>query len=160
MIKRRKKSLPIIPTASMGDIAFLLIIFFMLASNFMKSANVKAEEPASPDVEQQEPALVSVIYDQEGKLWLQGVEIGMGELAAPEHNGDFHLVTVRDKSLGVFLLHFIVMVLNIGTQFDFFQRDDFLFLFGFFIAFLLFKPELAEIHDSTGWRFSVRSDFH
>ena len=81
MIKRRKKSLPIIPTASMGDIAFLLIIFFMLASNFMKSANVKAEEPASPDVEQQEPALVSVIYDQEGKLWLQGVEIGMSELA-------------------------------------------------------------------------------
>ena len=81
MIKRRKTSLPIIPTASMGDIAFLLIIFFMLASNFMKSANVKAEEPASPDVEQQEPALVSVIYDQEGKLWLQGVEIGMGELA-------------------------------------------------------------------------------
>lgn len=81
MIKRRKTSLPIIPTASMGDIAFLLIIFFMLASNFMKSANVKAEEPASPDVEQQEPALVSVIYDQEGKLWLQGVEIGMSELA-------------------------------------------------------------------------------
>ena len=81
MIKRRKKSLPIIPTASMGDIAFLLIIFFMLASNFMKSANVKAEEPASPDVEAQEPALVSVIYDQDGKLWLQGVEIGMSELA-------------------------------------------------------------------------------
>lgn len=81
MIKRRKTSLPIIPTASMGDIAFLLIIFFMLASNFMKSANVKAEEPASPDVEPQEPALVSVIYDQDGQLWLQGVEIGMSELA-------------------------------------------------------------------------------
>ncbi len=81
MIKRRKKSIPIIPTASMGDIAFLLIIFFMLASTFMKSANVTAQEPASPDVEPQEPALVSVIMDQDGKLWLQGVEIGQSELA-------------------------------------------------------------------------------
>ena len=99
MIKRRKTSLPIIPTASMGDIAFLLIIFFMLASNFMKSANVKAEEPASPDVEQQEPALVSVIYDQEGKLWLQGVEIGMGELAGGVQVavGDDRKLPVNDK---------------------------------------------------------------
>ena len=87
-------------------------------------------------------------------------QFGMGELATPEHNGDFHLVAVRDKPLGVFLLHFIVMVLNIRTQFDFFQRDNFLFLFSFFITFLLFKPKLAEIHDPAGRRFSIRSDFH
>ena len=34
----------------MGDIAFLLIIFFMLASNFMKTANVDMEEPRSSDL--------------------------------------------------------------------------------------------------------------
>lgn len=72
----------IVPTASMGDIAFLLIIFFMLASNFMKTGNVHSENPASPDVETQEPAQVTVVLDQEGTLWLQGVAIGTSELTA------------------------------------------------------------------------------
>lgn len=82
MIKRRKRPSLVVPTSSMGDIAFLLIIFFMLASNFMKSANVKSTDPESPDVEMQEASQVSVIYDADGRLWLQGVEIGIGELAA------------------------------------------------------------------------------
>lgn len=88
MIKRKKQMpLLIIPTASMGDIAFLLIIFFMLASNFMKSANVVAEEPASPDVEAQEPPQVSVVLDRDGRLWLQGIEIGVAELTAGVQSG-------------------------------------------------------------------------
>lgn len=81
MIRRRKRMSILLPTASMGDIAFLLIIFFMLASNFMKTANVKAEDPASPDVEPQDAAQVQVVLDDEGTLWLQGVVIGITELS-------------------------------------------------------------------------------
>ena len=69
-------------TTSMGDIAFLLIIFFMLSSNFMKTANVNAEDPASADVETQEPGNVSVVLDATGDVWLQGVKVGVTELAS------------------------------------------------------------------------------
>ena len=52
-IRRRKKPSLVLPLSSMGDIAFLLIIFFMLASNFMKTNKVELEKPLSPDLEQQ-----------------------------------------------------------------------------------------------------------
>lgn len=66
----------------MGDIAFLLIIFFMLASNFMKTANVDMEEPRSSDLEQQETAKLSVTMDRNGDIWFQGQKVGANEVAA------------------------------------------------------------------------------
>ena len=60
-IRRRKKPNLVLPLSSMGDIAFLLIIFFMLASNFMKTGNVDLQRPGAPTLEQQEPAKCSVI---------------------------------------------------------------------------------------------------
>ena len=65
----------------MGDIAFLLIIFFMLASNFMKTANVDMEEPRSSDLEQQEAAKQSVTMDRDGVIWFQGQQVGENEIA-------------------------------------------------------------------------------
>ena len=65
----------------MGDIAFLLIIFFMLASNFMKTANVEMEEPRSATLEQQEPAKQSVTMDRDGVIWFQGQQVGANEIA-------------------------------------------------------------------------------
>lgn len=65
----------------MGDIAFLLIIFFMLASNFMKTANVELEEPHSADLEQQEAAKQSVTMDQDGIIWFQGQQVRANEVA-------------------------------------------------------------------------------
>ena len=66
----------------MGDIAFLLIIFFMLASNFMKTANVDMEEPHSSDLEQQEAAKQSVTMDRNGDIRPQGQKVGASEVAA------------------------------------------------------------------------------
>ena len=84
----------------MGDIAFLLIIFFMLASNFMKTANVDMEEPRSSDLEQQEAAKLSVTMDRNGDIWFQGQKVGANEVAAllkPFVDAD----TMIDKSLAV-----------------------------------------------------------
>jgi biopolymer transport protein ExbD len=53
----------------------------MLASNFMKTANVKAEDPVSADVEKQDAPQVTVVLDEDGTVWLQGVAIGITELA-------------------------------------------------------------------------------
>ena len=65
----------------MGDIAFLLIIFFMLASNFMQTANVEMEEAKSSSLEQQEAAKQSVTMDRDGVIWFQGQQVGANEVA-------------------------------------------------------------------------------
>ncbi len=74
MIRRKKRSMPYVPIASMGDIAFLLIIFFMLTSNFMKQANIDLEQPQSPDIDDIEKAFVTVSVDSDGALWVDGRE--------------------------------------------------------------------------------------
>ena len=73
-IRRRKKPSLVLPLSSMGDIAFLLIIFFMLASNFMKTANVDLQKSTSPDIDQQEAAKASVMIDKDGVIWYEGHE--------------------------------------------------------------------------------------
>ena len=79
-VRKKKRMSLILPTSSMGDIAFLLIIFFILASNFMKTANVDAEKPSSEEVDTVEDAQVSVIVDTSGKFYVQGIEVSQGEI--------------------------------------------------------------------------------
>ena len=103
-VRKKKRMSLILPTSSMGDIAFLLIIFFILASNFMKTANVDAEKPSSEEVDSVEDAQVSVIVDTAGKFYVQGIEVSQGEIesavtqAVGEHREKpVHLLV--DKSL-------------------------------------------------------------
>ena len=56
----------------MADLAFLLVIFFMVTSNFVKEAHVELEEASSPDVEPMKESQLSVTMDKNGDLWLQG----------------------------------------------------------------------------------------
>ncbi len=73
-IERPKKSQPFIPLASMGDIAFLLIIFFVLTSNFMKESHLDLTPPSAADIDLLESTPVSVAVDKDGRVWLQGEE--------------------------------------------------------------------------------------
>lgn len=75
MRRRSRRRNPDIPVASMGDIAFLLIIFFMLCSNFAKEASLKLKPPRSDDLEKVKETLVSVSIDENGKIYLQGKEM-------------------------------------------------------------------------------------
>jgi len=80
-LARKKKSLSIlVPIASMGDIAFLLIIFFMLTSNFMKESNIKLEKPESDEIEKIEKSNVSVAVDVDGEIYLQGKPCQLNDL--------------------------------------------------------------------------------
>jgi len=73
MMLRRGRRIPaMVPIASMGDIAFLLIIFFMLTSNFIKEAHVVLDRPTAPDIEEMKESQISVSMDKEGQVWLQG----------------------------------------------------------------------------------------
>ncbi len=82
MIRRKKRQSLIVPTSSMGDIAFLLIIFFMLASTFMKSANVQVESAESNAIESQASPMVEVIVDSDGVIWMGGAQSSVAEVGA------------------------------------------------------------------------------
>ena len=70
---RRKRKGPItMPIASMGDIAFLLIIFFMVCSNFVKESNIQYKSPTSADVAPVDDSGISVVVDKDGKIYLEG----------------------------------------------------------------------------------------
>ncbi len=80
-LARKKRKLSIeIPVASMGDIAFLLIIFFMLTSNFMKESHVELEEAESVDVDTIKQTAISVAVDKDGAIWIQGKQAEIEQL--------------------------------------------------------------------------------
>jgi biopolymer transport protein ExbD len=69
---RRRRPRIVVPVASMGDIAFLLIIFFMICSNFAKEAGIHVEPPRSRDIDRIKESTLVVAMDAEGVLYFQG----------------------------------------------------------------------------------------
>ncbi len=94
--RRRRRDRPLVPLASMGDIAFLLIIFFMVTSIFIQEAHLKVTPARSPDIEELGQSMLSVVLDSEGALWLQGEPCHPDSLeaavAALLHNRDDNTV--------------------------------------------------------------------
>ena len=113
--ERKRRKMPYVPTTSFGDIAFLLIIFFMVASVFMRESHIEVKEARSTDVERVEPMSVSVILDRQGQLWLQGercpVDALESEVAALVQDRKDKIVTLKidkdqvQKDFGDILLH-------------------------------------------------------
>lgn len=68
---RRRRAIKV-PVASMGDIAFLLIIFFMICSNFAKDSHVKLKPPEAPGLDSMEESSITVSIDEQGMLYVQG----------------------------------------------------------------------------------------
>lgn len=75
MKRKRSKHLPVIPTTSMGDIAFLLIIFFMICSNFAKESSISLQPPRAADLDVVEETAISVAIDRDGAIFLQGTRV-------------------------------------------------------------------------------------
>jgi len=73
--KPRRRPRILIPLASMGDIAFLLIIFFILASEVARDVPVQAEIPRSPYVEQLDPYPITVAIDDQGRMFVAGQSV-------------------------------------------------------------------------------------
>ncbi len=69
---KKKDGVLAVPTSSMGDIAFLLIIFFMLTSKFMQESHIEFKEPESADSQSVEDQTVSIVIDKDAQVWLQG----------------------------------------------------------------------------------------
>lgn len=69
-----------IPIVNIGDIAFLLIIFFILTSTFMRESYIKHAPPSSKDIARMKDAPISVTVDSKGDVWLQGTRCNVQNL--------------------------------------------------------------------------------
>ncbi len=72
-MKKRRRNAVMVPVASMGDIAFLLIIFFMLCSNFAKEAGLQIKPARAFDLDALQESNISVSIDETGDIYLQGI---------------------------------------------------------------------------------------
>ena len=93
----------------MGDIAFLLIIFFMICSNFAKEAGIPVRPPHSPSIERVKQASTIVTIDAEGKVYFQGrrvadarsIEAEVGETLKNAASREGRMVLFRcDRAVG------------------------------------------------------------
>ncbi|MEX2216796.1 MAG: biopolymer transporter ExbD [Phycisphaeraceae bacterium] len=70
-----------VPSVAMGDIAFLLLIFFVILSRAEDDTHLRWTPANLPKVENLGNAAVSVVINDESKVFLNGAQIGMGQLA-------------------------------------------------------------------------------
>jgi biopolymer transport protein ExbD len=107
-LHKTRRVAPAVPLASMGDIAFLLTIFFILTSNFAKDDTRKISPPTAGELEELERQSVSVSIDSEGALFFNGrpvaspatIEAGVAGFLAGKKDPRERLVVFRcDKGV-------------------------------------------------------------
>ncbi|MFT4548761.1 MAG: biopolymer transport protein ExbD [Verrucomicrobiales bacterium] len=76
-LQRKKRRTVPVPIASMGDIAFLLIIFFLVCSEVAKDkTNLQVVLPLSEYVKKVEASVAArVAIDQSGEIYFDGVRV-------------------------------------------------------------------------------------
>jgi hypothetical protein len=87
-------------------------------------------------------------------------EFGMGELSAPEHHGDFHLIALLQKPSDVPGLELVVVILDARSILDLLHVHRVLLLPGLSCPSLLLITELAVVHEAANRRTSVRSHLY
>jgi biopolymer transport protein ExbD len=107
-LRKSRRVAPAVPLASMGDIAFLLTIFFILTSNFAKDDTRKIKPPNARELAQLENQNVSVSIDADGGLFFNGrpvaapatIEAGVAGFLAGKKDPQDRLVVFRcDKGV-------------------------------------------------------------
>jgi biopolymer transport protein ExbD len=72
---KKRRTVPV-PIASMGDIAFLLIIFFMVCSEVAKEKNLDVVLPISEHVKKIQVTVVArVAVDENGEIYFDGTRV-------------------------------------------------------------------------------------
>lgn len=69
-----------VPNVAMGDIAFNLLIFFVILARAQDDSHLKWEPAVSADVKNSGQPRVSVVIDIQNKLYLNGSEVGIAQL--------------------------------------------------------------------------------
>jgi len=81
MLLPRRRFEASIPAMAMGDIAFLLLIFFVILARAQDDTHVQWQPAEADPISQAGPALASVAVDVDNKTFLNGRPIGTAQLA-------------------------------------------------------------------------------
>jgi len=76
------KPLSVFSYSSLTDIVLLLVIFFLLTSQFVIQTGVKVKLPSSQTNEQSEPTLLIVTITAENAFYIGSEQIGISQLAS------------------------------------------------------------------------------
>lgn len=68
------------PLTSLIDIVFLLLIYFLLTTNFMVDEGIKIKLPQAKASKPQTEETITVYVDRDGRSYLNNREITIGEL--------------------------------------------------------------------------------
>jgi biopolymer transport protein ExbD len=79
-IARRKLKVEV-PSMAMGDIAFNLLIFFVILARAEDDSHLKWQPAVTPEVESAGQARASIVVDVNNRLYLNGREIGISQVA-------------------------------------------------------------------------------
>lgn len=106
-IRRRRKGLPDVPLASMSDIAFLLLIFFIVAATIDIDTGISLSLPEyNPDEApaQVEKARVIEIKILEKNILMNGASVNQGEIFATVSAKAREAITLKEDQKPVTLL--------------------------------------------------------
>ncbi len=78
--RRRKPFQVQVPLTSLIDIVFLLLIYFLLTTNFMVDEGIKIKLPQAKTSAPQTEEVITVYVDQEGRAFLGTDEVPLAEL--------------------------------------------------------------------------------
>jgi biopolymer transport protein ExbD len=77
----RRKYEATVPSMAMGDIAFLLLIFFVILARVQDDSHIQWEPAKLENLDTAKNAKASVAIDADNKLYLNGKPIGLSDLA-------------------------------------------------------------------------------
>lgn len=100
------KPLAVFSYSSLTDIVLLLVIFFLLTSQFVIQTGVKVKLPGSQTNEQSEPTQLIVTITSENAIYIGSEQIGMEQLSLKlseslKTNNENNLVIRADKSVQI-----------------------------------------------------------
>ena len=84
-LQRKSKASQEIPSSSMADIAFLLLIFFMVSTVFQKDTNRPiewAQAEATEKIDQKQKNIQNIWLEPNGDVYINDVQTAMEEVSA------------------------------------------------------------------------------
>lgn len=108
-IKKTTKAVPAIPTASMSDIAFLLLLFFMVSTVFVKERGLRVTMPQAKEIVKIPRKHAATIYvDKYGTISIDDLVVSIPDVQwvmqrklAEDHNIISSFRTDKDTNYGI-----------------------------------------------------------
>jgi biopolymer transport protein ExbD len=107
--KMSSEPLSIFSYSSLTDIVMLLLIFFLLSSQFINQSGVKVKLPGSKMSPESVQSLLVVTVTEAGTIYAGNKEVGIGQLAAEltvlkSTTPDDNLIIMADKTVTIEIL--------------------------------------------------------